>query len=360
MRGADFIIVGQGIAGSCLAFELLERGASVSVIDDDWRGAACLVAAGVINPITGQRLVKSWRSSVAHPYARGFYQNLESRLCGKFFHDRKILQLCKSPEESELWRRRAGESGYAEFMSEPSADENFGALDDSFGAHFIGHSAWVEPPAIMRAFRDYFIARGVLEVGAFDFTRFSPEDGTYRGEKFKKTVFCDGWRVLQNPYFSWLPYRPAKGEILTMKTDEFLPEHIIHRGNWIMKNGANTFRIGSTWEREKLDCEPTDAGEAELLKALPRMFKRPIAAEVQERSAGVRPCTATTRPHLGEHPNFKNVLSFNGFGSKGYALSPYFAKHFADWIYGKCDLDSEANLTRHLRKFWVGARCASH
>ena len=103
----DFIVVGQGIAGSCLAYELLERGARTIVYDDGWKSAACTVAAGVINPITGKRLVKSWRSAVAHPYARDFYRALERRIGGVFFHDRKILQLCKSAEEAELWRTRA-------------------------------------------------------------------------------------------------------------------------------------------------------------------------------------------------------------------------------------------------------------
>ena len=70
MRDIDFIIVGQGIAGSCLAVEFLSRGKSVAVFDENWKDAACLVAAGVINPITGLRLVKSWRSSLAHPYAK--------------------------------------------------------------------------------------------------------------------------------------------------------------------------------------------------------------------------------------------------------------------------------------------------
>ena len=62
MREAGFIVVGQGIAGSCLALELADRGARVEIVDDGWESAACLVAAGVINPITGKRLVKSWRS----------------------------------------------------------------------------------------------------------------------------------------------------------------------------------------------------------------------------------------------------------------------------------------------------------
>ena len=69
-------------------------------------------------------------------------------------------------------------------------------------------------------------------------------------------------------------------------------------------------------------------------------------------SAGVRPCTATTRPHLGRHPQDGRLLCFNGFGSKGYALSPYFARHFADFLEGKTELDKEADLSRHVGKFF--------
>ena len=108
MRDIDFIIVGQGIAGSCLAVEFLSRGKSVAVFDENWKDAACLVAAGVINPITGQRLVKSWRSSLAHPYAKKFYELLESRLHSKFYHPRKILQLCKSSGVAGMWIFRVG------------------------------------------------------------------------------------------------------------------------------------------------------------------------------------------------------------------------------------------------------------
>ena len=119
-----------------------------------------------------------------------------------------------------------------------------------------------------------------------------------------------------------------------------------------MKNGADTFRLGSTWDRENIDCNPTPAARVELLKILANMFKTDIEVEGVDCRAGVRPCTATTRPHLGVHPTEPDILSFNGFGSKGFALCPYFSKNFADWIYGKSALDSEADLSRHIRKFW--------
>ena len=58
MNLLDYIVVGQGIAGSCLAYELLQRNKKIVLIDESWKDSACLVAAGVINPITGKRLVK--------------------------------------------------------------------------------------------------------------------------------------------------------------------------------------------------------------------------------------------------------------------------------------------------------------
>ena len=350
----DYIIVGQGIAGSCLAYELLQRGKKIVVIDDSWKDSACLVAAGVVNPITGKRLVKSWRSGVAHPYAKEFYKKLETRLGASFFHDRKILQMCKSAEESELWRERASQDGYREFVGEFTEAESFGILNDSKGSYFIEHSAWVETRVAMESFKKFFADNSVLRLEKFDYSKLDTtgEFLQYGNLWAKRIIFCEGWQVLKNPYFSWLPYRPAKGEILELRSDADIPLHIIHRGNWIMKNSLDTFRIGSTWDRENLNSEPTSLGKSELSSALSNMFRSEIQFEVVNHFAGVRPCTATTRPHLGEHPNDSRLLSFNGFGSKGYALSPYFAKHFCQWLDSECELDSEANLARHIARFF--------
>lgn len=354
MAALDYIIVGQGIAGSCLAYELLQRGKKIVVIDDSWKDSACLVAAGVVNPITGKRLVKSWRSGVAHPYAKEFYKKLENRLGASFFHDRKILQICKSDEESELWRERASQDGYREFVGEFTEAKSFGILNDSKGSYFIEHSAWVETRIAMESFKKFFLDNNVLRLEKFDYSKLDTtgEFLQYGNLLAKRIIFCEGWQVLKNPYFSWLPYRPAKGEILELRSDVDIPLHIIHRGNWIMKNSPDTFRIGSTWDRENLNSEPTSLGKTELSSALSNMFQTEVQFEIVNHFAGVRPCTATTRPHLGEHPSDSRLLSFNGFGSKGYALSPYFAKHFCQWLDGECELDSEANLARHIARFF--------
>ena len=354
MARVDYIVAGCGVAGSCVLFELLRRGKKAVGVDDSLRGAASLVAAGVINPITGKRLVKSWRSAEAHPYAKKFYKDLERELGARFYRERKILQLCKSPEEDALWSERAELGGYREFVGGRNAAGSFGILNDAFGSRFVERSAWVEPRALIDAFRKYFLSRGVLLEKNLDFSEIDSGGVLLRWGDFsaRAIIFCDGWRAVKNPYFSWLPYRPAKGEILEVKSSAPLPEHIIHRGGWLMKVSESSFRIGSTWDRENLDCAPTPAARAELLGNIKNFFRSEVSAEVSAHFAGVRPCTATTRPHIGAHPADPRFLSFNGLGSKGCALSPCMAKIFCGWLCGENALDPEADLSRHVAKFF--------
>ncbi len=49
---------------------------------------------------------------------------------------------------------------------------------------------------------------------------------------------------------------------------------------------------------------------------------------------------------LGAHPENKNVVVFNGLGTKGVSLSPYFAHHLATWLEGNGDLSTEVNIYR--------------
>ncbi len=61
---------------------------------------------------------------------------------------------------------------------------------------------------------------------------------------------------------------------------------------------------------------------------------------------GFRPTTPDRRPILGEHPDLKNVIIFNGLGTKGVSLAPYFSAQLANWLSGKAEIQPEVNIKR--------------
>ena len=54
----NYIIIGQGLAGTLMAHELLKANESFLVIDEYRESTSSKVAAGMFNPISGKRMVK--------------------------------------------------------------------------------------------------------------------------------------------------------------------------------------------------------------------------------------------------------------------------------------------------------------
>ena len=93
MNKHDYLIIGQGLAGSLLAWELLQRGCKIMVIDNGLESAS-QVAAGLINPVTGMRLVKSAEVEHLLPSAMRCYEQL-SQLFKQNFYIEKVWLLGK-------------------------------------------------------------------------------------------------------------------------------------------------------------------------------------------------------------------------------------------------------------------------
>ena len=64
----DYIIVGQGLAGTHLGFELESRGKSIRIIDNNFKNSSSKVAGGMFNPITGRNMVKTWKADDEKQY----------------------------------------------------------------------------------------------------------------------------------------------------------------------------------------------------------------------------------------------------------------------------------------------------
>ena len=80
MIQAEFLIVGQGISGTFLSWYLQKAQRSFFVIDHFEANASSRVAAGIINPVTGRRIVKTWMIDALLPFALNAYQEFGSHL----------------------------------------------------------------------------------------------------------------------------------------------------------------------------------------------------------------------------------------------------------------------------------------
>ena len=86
----EYIIVGQGICGTFLSYYLSQKGIPFLVIDDAKKNTASKAARGVINPITGRRLVRTWMIEELMPFAVDAYKNIEQQL------NCKLIEQCNS------------------------------------------------------------------------------------------------------------------------------------------------------------------------------------------------------------------------------------------------------------------------
>src|SRR5688572_10216051 len=120
MRRVDYVIVGAGLAGTALAWQLRRRGRSVLVIDRESGDSASGVAAGLVTPVTGKRMARSWRWDELFPAAVAFYLDVEAELGATFFHQRPALRLFADGAERNEFRRRA--DGLLAGLASPTND----------------------------------------------------------------------------------------------------------------------------------------------------------------------------------------------------------------------------------------------
>jgi len=333
----DFLIVGAGLAGSVLAWTLKEHGARVLLVSDSEIPAASRAAAGLINPVTGQRLVLQANIAALLEEAERFYETIESRFDIKLLHRIDMLRLFRNDREREAWEKRKADHDYREFIGTRLI------RSDGFMQH---HTGWLDTNLLLDTLHAEMRSTATLIEAAFDHAEPTVSDGSVRWQAIitKKTIFCEGWRGMHNPWFSYLPFQPAKGEILTMQGKS--PQYIINRGRWLLPVGDNRFKLGATYDWRHLNDQPTQEAKNELLDALPELLANTSPAEVSEHVAGIRPGTMDKQPFIGLHPEHPSLSIFNGFGSKGSLLIPWHANRFADYLLDGIPLPSDCDISR--------------
>jgi glycine/D-amino acid oxidase-like deaminating enzyme len=346
-KEVDFIIVGQGLAGSVLAVELLRREKKVFVFDEPDKNYSSSVAAGLFNPITGRVMTKTWKADLLFPFLFNFYVNAEKNLGGHFFYPMPLYRPFKSVQEQNEWMGKSTDPGIQGYLKKILLQAEFGEhVHDTFGGLLLSQCGYIDTNLFIKlvsaallkqeSFSQEYLVENEVQIGD-DFV-------CYRNLKARKIIFCNGNASYKSHFFSWLPFKPLKGETINVRIDrEF--KCIYNRGVYIVPTDkSGLYKVGATYETQNLTEAVTEVGRSELSEKLSELLK--LTFEITTQNWGIRPSTADRKPFLGCHPQEKKVVIFNGLGTKGVSLAPYFANQLANWLLGQGEIDQEVDIGR--------------
>ncbi|RLL55045.1 FAD-dependent oxidoreductase [Mariprofundus sp. EBB-1] len=340
------LIIGQGLAGSLLAWQLMQQGQQISIVCDEAAPCASRVAAGLFNPVTGQRLVLQEQAAHIIPSARRCYQTLETQFDEAFFHDIPMLRILNNDNERQSLYKRCQDKAYTPYMG-----QHIDTVDSIRAPHGVceqQQTGYLDTNALLDRLRTFFIQQESYFADHFDFAdlEITSNGVIWKHIHAKRIIFCQGFMDQTNPWFKWLPFQPAKGEILTLTSDSALPTQIINGGKWLLPLHNGQYKTGATYSHNLSTIEATPAAKTELLNGLQKLFLTPVNIDVIRQQAGVRPNTRDKHPFIGLHPEKPQIGIFNGFGSKGSMLIPHYAQAFTDHLTHGTPIPHEADIIR--------------
>lgn len=347
MRGShyDMMIIGQGICGSVLSNALILQGQKVLVIDDGSNKAASKIASGVINPVTGRRIVKTWQIDTVMPAAVRIYQTLEKKLGTNIVKQCNIINFHASEQMQNAFADRIAEDP-TYLSTKPLPDSISTAFNTPFG-HTVIDPCWlIDVGNFLHHWRHYLIRQHALVEDVFDFKKLAIKADliTYDNYTANKIIFCEGAKGEDNPYFKKLPFAPNKGEALLVDIKDLDNQFIYKKTVSIVPWKDSIFWVGSNYEWNNNNDEPTLAFKEKTIVALNEWLNLPY--QVVDHIAAIRPANMQRRPFVGMHPTLTNMGIFNGMGTKGCSLAPYFAEQMTENILRQKPIENEATIDR--------------
>lgn len=330
----DYLIIGQGLAGTFLTHELLRLNRDCIVIDPDTHNAS-KTAAGMVNPVVLKRFSPVWQGKAQILTARQTVAELEEKLQTPLDYHFPIYRIFHNENEKQTWGKKALDDTLSELLDNDFIDSPTPQIIAPHGLGKVHFGGRVNLTRLLSAYRSYLQKQGKIRTEAFDYQKLLITDThvEYQDIIAEKVVFCEGYGIKQNPFFGDLPLKGNKGEVMTVRIPNLHLSAAIKSKVFIMplpEQGDDVYFVGATYNWTDKDDHPTVAGKNELLEKLQSFVKGDI--EVLQHRAGVRPTVIDRRPLLGQHREYSPLYLLNGLGTRGVMLGASMAKHLCDFM----------------------------
>ena len=348
----DYLILGQGLAGSLLAWQLIQHGKRVLVVDDGHRTSSSRVAAGLVNPLAGMRFNAAPHTDAWLKALQPAYRLLTDTLgSDPYLHEVPMQRLLRSPEQRRFYERQQNNPEVSAYLGRTlAAGEADPGIQAPYGGFEQRATGYVDLPRLLGDLRDWLKAQQsyVHQEIAYDAVEMTDSGATIGQYQARQLVCCEGYRMLANPWFNRLPLQPDKGELLRLRSQRPLCQHIINGAYWMIPLANGDFRFGATHEHQRIDNEPTEEGLGTLATGMHKILEDTTGVDIKEHVAGVRPSTSDRQPLLGTHPDLPRLHLFNGFGARGALSIPWYSQRMANYLLKGQPLPPNADIRRYM------------
>ncbi|HMM46243.1 MAG TPA: FAD-binding oxidoreductase [Candidatus Macondimonas sp.] len=343
----DTLIVGRGLAGTLLAFELARAGQRVMIADRHSPAAASRATGGLMNPLTGPRLSPLPDLVRRCSAARAYYERLSRQLCHPLVTPLPIWRICRDAQE----RDRAIQGAHpcrGDWRDEVPVK----GLNAPFGAFPVHHGWRLDVSALCSIVGRHNGPAVHVGSASFDWgEKRSPlAPPRWRGHAVGAIVSCEGVEVLRNPFWRDLPLLPDGGESLLIRLDVDL-QGAISAGITLVPVGGDRYWLGATHQPGQISAGPTGAGRTALLQSLTLLLDKPWDVRVVRQRAGTRVAPPDREPVVGRHPRWPWLWIFNGLGSRGILRAPEAAEQLAAHMTRGTPLSAHLDVARYGHRF---------
>ena len=344
-----YLIVGQGLSGTWLSYYFSKQNISFKIINDSSLRSATSVASGVINPVTGRRIVQTWKIESFLPFAIKAYTELQEKINHLIFSSAPILLIHPSQQMKESFDYRlAHDNVYLQKIGTENWQDFF-KINEGLG--MISDCYWIDLNTMVNSWKKYLQEKDHYIEDRFlmdDFS-FAENEIKWKNIEAEKIIFCDGVHAMNLPLFNKLPFAPNKGEALIVRIPGLSQKHIYKSNMTIVPWKDDLFWVGSIYEWNYENEAPTENFKNKMEVQLNQLLQIPF--EIVDHIVGIRPANLERRPFVGLHPKHKSIAICNGMGTKGCSLAPYFAHQLFSHLESELPIDMEADTIRFTKDF---------
>ena len=344
-----YLIIGQGIVGSWMSYHLDKANINYRIVNDESMPSASSVASGVMNPVTGRRIVQTWMIETLLPYAVNAYSAIQEKLDIQIIQKAPVILLHPSAQMKESFHYRMTHENV--YLIQQDSAQWTPYFKTPFGVGGIDECYWLDINKMTQAWKNYLVSSEHYINAHFDINELVLHKNKvqWKNIEAEKIIFCDGITSMQNPYFNKLPFAPNKGEALIVKIPGLPNEHIYKNNISVIPWKDNLFWVGSNYEWTFEDIAPTAAFKEKMIQSLDQFLQLPY--EIVDHIVGIRPTNTQRRPFVGIHPTYSQLAICNGMGTKGCSLSPYFTAQLLAHLEFGSPIEAEASIARFASIF---------